>query len=595
MNREWMTSKEMQGRERGAEGFPPAAKMALFLIFRRFAGLSFKLEHLPKAAEGRTTAADLRAAVPALLRHRYLVSVRNSWGERLFYIPQEIADMIQGEWMQPKLEPISGSEIKLIREAKRGLALDLFRSLVWIAKYGIPVTAKGGIYQRALVKLSGQTALQPEDVTGLGLSYPHQETIPASAAVVLDLLLDMELIIQALKAWQLNMQAIAFWLEQNVDGMNAELYRRIQTKYVPAEAGLQHLVYAVSSPVFVPGEWYSIEMLIQWLQEERLLRLDPPEEWRRWLWGWMEAMCGFGWLELGCHNAGGRAFRWIDQPRRLGVSQDALQWGEDGETAESGFCVQPDFEIIVPPEVSFACRWELEAISECIYADRMSLYRLTRESIAEGIRLGRSWREALRQLKRSSSGVPDNVALALEEWGRELGEPGEPRVFPRLDGSLSKLPEQGGPNGIPLSGGNGSGWIFCGEDRSSYRLFDTGLEREELFPGLDQVPAIWLKTARSYHSSTAREMVSQAMKWHVMLALGIKGEMYEYLPAGLQGGADWQVTGKLFSPNSSEGRDAVLTPENWEIMRLLLPEVVAEDWNGAIAGNSSARKPNMLL
>ncbi|GAA0135777.1 hypothetical protein YSY43_26170 [Paenibacillus sp. YSY-4.3] len=569
MNMEHMQTKTAKVHECGREELPQSAKTALVLIFRRFAGLSFKLEHLPKAAEGRTTAADLRAAVPVLLRHHYLVSARNPWGERLFFIPHEITGVIHKHWIKPQLSPICGYEIKLIKEAKRGLVLDLFRSLVWIARHGMPVTVKGAIHQRTVVKLSEQTALQPTDLTGLGLEYPHKEAIPASTAVVLDLLLESGIIIQAPKAWQLNVQAIALWLEHSVDEMNAELYRRIQLKYVPAEAGLQHFVYALSSPSLAQGEWYSFEMFIQWMQEEKLLRSSLSEEWRSWIWGWMEALSGFGWLELGCNDAWERIFRWIDLPGRVDLEQDDWHRFEDREAAKFGFYVQPDFEMMVSPEVPFAFRWELEAFSECISADRMSVYRITQESIAGGIRNGRSWREALDHLRHSFSGVPDNVALALEEWGRQLGEPGEGTPFPRLDISL---PMKGGPNDNPLTGGIGRGWIFCGEDRSAYRLYDAGLKQEELFPGLAQVPTMWLKTARSYHSSTAREIVSQAIKWRVMLALEIKGEMFEYLPTGLQEDAGWQVVGKLFSPNAPEGRDAVLAPEDWEIMRLLLPE-----------------------
>lgn len=574
---------------------PQPAQAALGLILRRFAGLSFKLEHLAKAAEGRRTAAALRAAVPALLRHGYLVTACNAWGERLFFISEELLGALQELWITPRLTPIDGRQVKLVKEARRGLAWDLFRSLVWIARCGMPVTAKGTIHQRALEKLSRQIALQPGDVAGLSLKYPDAGPLPSSIAVVLDLLLDLGLIVQAPKAWQLSVPELFFWLKRDWCGMNAELFRRIRLKYVPAEAGMQHFVHALSSPGIAEGEWYSFEMLLRWLQQERLLRADLNEADLGWLWGWMEAMCGFGWVELGLADGGIRAFRWLEMPNRTeeelaeGIAAPAASSGHSRHLSRYGFYVQPDFEIMVPPEIPFTVRWELEAFAESVAVDRMSIYRITRDSLALGIQLGGSWKEMLLFLQQCPSGVPANVATAIEEWGRQLGGPQEGRRFPRLDASepvnsmfIDSHPSADGRYAAKhpaLEAARGRrGWIFCGEDRADYRLSDATPGKDELFPGLEQVPVMWLKTARGYHPSTARQIVSQAICWQTMLALRIGGEMLEYLPVGLeekQGlreGSGWQITGKLFSPGHPEGSDTVLAPENWETMRLILPE-----------------------
>lgn len=551
----------------GLVDLPLPVRRALELIFRQFAGLPFKLEHLSKAAAGRITPADLRAAVPDLLRRQYVASGCNTWGERLFFIPQELLSVLHQQWIRPRLEPKSGRDVKLMIEAKRGLALDVFRSLVWIASHGIPVTAKGSIHQRALAKLSQQTALQQEDVSGLSLKYPHQDIYPAHTAVILDLLLELKIITESSKAWQVNVESLSLWLRNHLAEMNSALFQRILLKYVPAEKELQHFVYSLSSADWLLGEWYSYERFIGWLQEEGLLCPQLPEERHSWLWSWLEAMCGFGWLELGCDDAGEHAFRWIDRPLGKEMSQPPSEPDYHGQ-ARSCFYIQPDFEIMVPPDVPFDVRWELEAFSESIVTDRLSIYRITRESVAKGVRLGRSWLEMRLYLQRYSPDIPTNVIIALEDWGRQLVTPQGDAVYPRLAGSSSLTIKQGD---IPFDEGIYRGMIRCGEHMAAYRLNDTIPERKELFPGLEQVPAMWLKTARSYHSSTARQMVSQAIQWQTMLALRIGGEWVEYLPASLEDGEDWQVTGKLFPSNNAEGREAVLAPEDWEAMRLLLP------------------------
>lgn len=552
------------------KGLTPPVRRPLELIFRQFAGTPFKLEHLSKAAKGRTTPADLRAAVPELLRQQYIVSVCKAWGDRLFFIPPELLCLFQQTWIIPRFTPRNGSDVRLLKEAKRGLALDLFRSLVWIACHGLPVTTKGTIHQRALAKLSQQTALRQEDVMGLALAlkYPHQDIYPVHTAIMLDMLLGLNIVHQGSKAWELNVQELGLWLERDLAEMNEVLYQRMLLKYVPAETELQHFVHVLSSPDWLQGEWYSYDRVITWLQEERLLRPELPEERQNWMWCWLEAMCGFGWLELGWDHVGGRAFRWLDKPldRRLSPSIGAKP-SKDGQT-RSWFYIQPDFEIMVPPEVPFSVRWELEAFTESLVSDRLSIYRITSESVAKGLRLGRSWAGILCYLQQYSAGIPNNVASALEGWGRQKGKPGNESFFPKLDTPSSWTEEQRknlSEAEIPWS------ILFCGEDMAACRPYDAIPERDELFPGLEQVPGMWLKMERIYHSSTARQMVSQAIQWQTLLALQIRGEMVEYLPVRMEGGEDWQVTGKLFTSIDSDGCEAILAPKDWRAMRLQLP------------------------
>ncbi len=543
------------------------ARRALELIFRQFAGLPFKLEHLSKAAKGRTTPADLRAAVPELLRKQYLASVYKTWGDCLFFIPREHLRFLQQYWIRPGLAPRNGSDMRLMKEVKRGLALDLFRSLVWIARHGLPVTAKGVIHRKAVDKLSQQTALQQEDVAGLSLSYSHQDIYPDQTAIMLDMLLELKIIHQGSKAWRLNVSELSLWLKRDLTEMNEVLFQRVLSKFVPAEAELQHFVHVLSSPDWLEGEWYSYDQVIAWLQEERLLRRELPEARQSWLWSWLEAMCGFGWLELGCDHAGERAFRWINLPLGRGLSRSGSKSSYEG-AVRSCFYVQPDFEIMVPPEVPFSVRWELEAFTESRVTDRLCIYRITSEAVSKGIRLGCSLADMLSCLRRYSPGIPSNVAAAMEEWGRQKEETRGEVLFPKLDNPTSATSEHGE---TPSEVETLWGILVYGENMAAYHPYNAIPQQDELFPGLEQIPGMWLKMKRSYHPSTTRQMVDQAIQWQTMLALQIGGEMVEFLPVRLEEGEDWRVKGKLFSSRDSNECDAVLAPKDWESVRLQLP------------------------
>ena len=95
---------------------------------------------------------------------------------------------------------------------------------------------------------------------------------------------------------------------------------------------------------------------------------------------WLVALSGLGWLDLGENGEGELVFRWSVKP------VFAHQNGESRLGAEELFYIQPDFEIIVPPEVSFRVRWELELYCENVAMDVMSIYRLSRASIAAATR-----------------------------------------------------------------------------------------------------------------------------------------------------------------------------------------------------------------
>ncbi|MNJ43735.1 hypothetical protein D3C77_387560 [compost metagenome] len=190
------------------------------------------------------------------------------------------------------------------------------------------------------------------------------------------------------------------------------------------------------------------------------------------------------------------------------------------------------------------------------------------------MKLGRTPSEMMLELNQHSSGVPNNVAIALEEWGRQLNQPTPHHynnalqmLYPRLN-DLSALTDQ---RELTLYEGGSRDRILFGEDIDSYQLCDIIPRAEELFPGLEHVPGMWIKALRSYHHSTARQMVAQAIAWRTKLVLRMKGEIIEYLPDGLEGDGDWKVTGKLFTSGDSEGRTVKLAAGEWEAMRLLLP------------------------
>jgi hypothetical protein len=85
--------------------------------------------------------------------------------------------------------------------------------------------------------------------------------------------------------------------------------------------------------------------------------------------------------------------------------------------------IQPDFTIIAPAEGSLYDRFQLERVAAWQSSGESYVYRITRDSLARGLRQGIKIEMVLAFLKRVSGGkIPQNVASALRNWDRKRGQ-----------------------------------------------------------------------------------------------------------------------------------------------------------------------------
>ncbi|MEF2964564.1 helicase-associated domain-containing protein [Paenibacillus sp. M1] len=600
-------------------------------IFIRFAGQPFKLDRLDDAASGRVSGADLRAALPGLLRSGELAAVKKAWGEKLYYIPQSRLPMLWERLTFTPLKPYEGS-VQLQKEAGPGLQIDLFRALTWIARNGLPMTAKGTVHQKSIGKLTDHLFLREEDVAGLGLQYPHREAYPPQLAVVLDLLQALGMLERERTGWALNARELTAWLDLAPETMDAVLFRELLHRYVPDEAGIQHYVYRLAQSDLREGSWYAAPEVLASLRSLGMLPAgDLPEQSRMWFKSWLDALRGFGWLDIGTEGGSDtELIRWRRRPA-LNLPESAKDvYGEEGT-----IFIQPDFEILVPPEVSFRVRWELEACCDNQTTDIMSVYRLSRASVARAAELGRPPETVLELLESRSAGVPDNVRLALLQWAGELGRtslqtvlllrckdeaaadtaaslpllagllerigprdfivdaeqeakvrkvleearlaPPKPRNAASAAPEYPRLVESGSmPEPAGLSGEYSErAWIYSGRNLGFYDPADEPPGLDELFPGWHDIPGMWRGEMRDYHDSTKRKIMQQAVDWKAKVLLRLEGKNMEFIPAAITGEAGWKASGVLFPPDQDGGAGtaAELAPECWSAMRLLTPEI----------------------
>lgn len=141
-----------------------------------------------------------------------------------------------------------------------------------------------------------------------------------------------------------------------------------------------------------------------------------------------------------------------------------------------------------------------------------------------------------------------------------------------------------------FSPGSRSGLVYTGRTLHYYEADTILPELERDYTGLEAVPVSWYKEWRSYHASTARALLEQAIRWDCAVGLETATGRQEWLPEAITGGSDWRVTGMFRTAELSEqlsnsclpGSEeqamtampsslAVLSPADWKEMKLLLP------------------------
>ncbi len=130
----------------------------------------------------------------------------------------------------------------------------------------------------------------------------------------------------------------------------------------------------------------------------------------------MTACSWFGLVELAGVPKGPLLIR-VTRPSSL-IATDGQAEAEEPAREARPLAVQPNFDILLltpsPRRV-----WALSAFTDVSHLDRVSIYRLTEQSVLRSLEAGVSVRNVVRFLEhQNGSPLPQNVAYSLHEWER---------------------------------------------------------------------------------------------------------------------------------------------------------------------------------
>jgi hypothetical protein len=558
----------MNSYEKLYESLYTIEKLTLSIIVKRFGVSPFEWSHLKSTGKGYLSDAEIKAGLVRLRQKGIIFTLRKAWGEHAYSIPHDVFP----EWHQiiieePALDASASNAetVKITHQAKQGFLHDLFQFLVYAARQGLPLTQKGSIHKRYLQKISENIHLKDEDAAELRLSHVQQRMYPPAFAVILDTALKLGLVRIVNENITICPQGMAKWMDQTPWQMEEQLFHLAAFSSLPHKAWLQHAVFSIKR---LPGDtWFSVNELLEWLVSQGVEAHDRPEMGRQLVDCWLKPASAFGWLQLGIRNDGRLVFSRIDP---LPPQTDAA--------AQDKFFVQPDFEIIIPPTVSYSIRWEMECIADYEGTDQVSRYRISKSSIHRGCEYSRSVKDIAGFLEKYSIyGLASNVKQTIKEWAEQFGQAAFAKVIgisPKKTVDAEAGEEQ---SEFPFFIAEGLQSVekildsSCSVHKASAAPdeMETSLPTpEEMYPGLHEIPSMWLNDSRAYHPSTRRKMIEKAIECGAYVRLRINSETAKFIPAKLLDTQDgWRISGW------NNGRDSVLSPEEWEEMQLILPGI----------------------
>lgn len=541
-------------------------EVLLRAIFLQHAGLPFRLSQLEGNMEMGISGGELRAAVPFLLRKEKLETVKNKSGEVLLRINEESLAMLANELVAGALISYDPFNIVIDMESGEGLMYTILNWLAWIYYNGLPLTNKGSLYRKTIETLKEITPFEDKQLTGLQLQLTAQEDLPISIAFMLDILVKMSVFRLEAGEWKIQDEALQTWLKFDLKAANKKLLTILCENYVPARKYHQQIVALLTCARVQQGEICILDKIVSKLPLPQSDTTGLKEEQMLWLNSWLYVLCQCGWVEQGrlVQNGSVTVFRWCEEQFEF-----MHETKQELNVIDQSIIVQPDFEILVSPEVPLATRYELELLTECVRLDVMSQYRLTKRKFCLALESGLSWQLPI--------DLPAHIGIAIAEWTREVNL-NQANNTPLGNSKLKSQPKSVSKNiaKSTLQSGkiNAACFVEPNPQLPSYEVGVAELDFTQAFPDFDAVPLKWREQLSSYHPSTLKHLIEQAITWQIKVELQWGEQRVAMIPNTICDESDgWRVVGII--PSFGEGEPVLQSIPNKQCYgaKLLVPDI----------------------
>ncbi|KRE90541.1 hypothetical protein ASG89_09660 [Paenibacillus sp. Soil766] len=611
-------------------------KRTLRLVMSTFGCLPFTREGLEKEAMLQMAGAQVSLGLWGLRRYGVIIAFRKSWGDQLYTLPEDAFAGWQSlvfptSWppndrgVEEEFNDLGDRMADIddgVSSNPRGLAQQLFHCMVSCSRQSeLSLTNKGTLHKKQLHKITEHVSLPARILTLSGLTYAFTDVYDEPAALMLEMAMRMGFLYknEAGNRLQFHYRHFESWLQSPYEHQQAQLYRIWRQALIPAPVWLEHGIAFMERATAL--QWYSLSELLQAIltccsiahksMDEEALRQEMMA-------AWIRPLSIFRFVDLSEDQEGQLWFMWLITPTlRAGESSDSPI--ELSLQTEPSLYVQPDFEVLLPPNASLRLEWEVAAFADLQNADLVRTYRLTKESFGRALDHGRRSADVIQVLRdHAYYEVPEGVIITLQQWeeqkdrlyltdvtllrcqsnevaeallrnekcrnllGERIGETNfiisrthvkhltkclEAMGFhpnPSLITNLSSDEELETPSSTePVLG------LCYSKDTIQLYEIDPYLpQREDLYPDMQQIPMSWIKELRDYHISTRKDMIRKAIEWKSVLQLRKEGHDCFIIPRMLrEDRTGWILEGWR------EYEEIAWTSEDWKEMKLILPGI----------------------
>ncbi|MFX3633355.1 MAG: helicase-associated domain-containing protein [Candidatus Pristimantibacillus sp.] len=558
-----------------------SAGAALRAIYIRCGAAPVHEERLLSIGSRQTglSGAEFRCGLIELQNAGILIAVRKAWGERIFFVPRDCFILWQQCLFISNIQPQSDSkcnQLEMMEAPCKPLGRQLLTALAELSRCGLELTVKGLLPKRTITKVTQAFELKDQQLSALRLTNAYKEQYPLSLSFLLEISLRLELFIQEERQLEWQKDKLTAWLKLPVSLREAMLHEWCVSELLNASPSMANSAALLSG--LEAGKWYAEASVKEQMKQFGMMDSDEHEgvEQYDW-WDWLQVLQAFGWIER-AQTPDGMLLRWSIDP----------EWMHRYDLHPEPIMIEPNGEVVVMPYCDFRIRWELELLAERMMDDRMTVYRLNARDCARALQHGRTQASIHHFLMEASGGneLPFSVVTSLDDWVKRAGRMTNPDALSSVKSRypLILLTEEGA---IEQSGqsehsnernslfGPFAGMLIDEQSQWLYRyplINDDGVTMKDLFPEMELVPINWLKQLRVYHHSTRREMLEQALSWQTPVQLRMEDGILSFVPFKLEAaGQGWAVVGTLREEQIQ--REVRLTPDMWEEMKLVVPEM----------------------
>ncbi|MDF2669368.1 MAG: hypothetical protein K0R67_1674, partial [Paenibacillus sp.] len=512
-------------------GLRVTEKQTLRTIVAEFACEPFEDTKLLKLGRMRLSGAALKVGLMRLCRKGIVFALRRSWGEQLYTLPTDTYKL----WLKllfPKvveqIVPKDETEVVSISHEMPLPSARILTLLAYCHREGLPLTQKGVLVKRHLIKLLSLLRLEPGEQRLTEVRYTGEEAYPFTFAVILDAALRQGILEQYSEGYVIDEKRLQQWLALTEQDMNRAFYAQLAPMLLPAFVPLRHWI--AYSEEIAPGLWFSVNGLLEGLRIH--LEMDKKGlQLERIVAEWLEPLSSLGLFELGRDGAGELLARWCSPT----TASDSHQLAADRTETHDSFFVQPDFDIIVPPGVPYEALWQLEHLGIQEQSGPVSRYRLSKDRVLQSYRAGFEEDQMVAFLRKYAKfGLPELVEYSMRQWISSYDKMGNISLNEGSKTNRNPQKKEAVMQGL----------IYSREHVQYYDIERSIPRTEDLYPGLAEVPNMWLKECRSYHAATRAEIIRKALEWKACIRLRQAGQDKLLVPERIEGTSDsWLVSG----------------------------------------------------